>query len=183
MAPGHSTLAVPALALGVAFGTGAALVFPTLGQTPRLGLLCLVWLWEVRAASRNCNFYLYICTLDTLFNIYLLRCMCGHKNIWFFFPFFGFKRWATVCAGCWCEDQHWAGLRAGVGRVGRTKPILNVERIGHLSWYPGKGLVSIFSAAAESLQPTSLWALGPGLWLGSTSGHPIHLPPLAHRFI
>lgn len=99
--------------------------------------------------------------------------------MWSFFLLLGFKRWATVRAGFWCEDQHWAGLEAGVGLVERTKPILNVERIGHLSWYPGKGPGSIFSAAAESLQPTSLWGLGPGLWLGSSSGHPIHLPPLA----
>lgn len=77
-----------------------------------------------------------------------------------FFPLLGFKRWATVCVGSCCEDQHWAGLEADVGLMERTKPILNVERIGHLSWCPGKALGSVFSAAAESLQQTSLWALG-----------------------
>lgn len=49
---------------------------PPLGQTPSLGLLCLVWLREVRAASGNCIFYSYLYILCTPLNIYMSMPVC-----------------------------------------------------------------------------------------------------------
>lgn len=55
----------------------------------------------------------------------------------------------------------------GWGGVGVTvqKSILHTERIGHLSWDPGKALGTVFSDVVKFLQQTFSWGFWPEPWL------------------
>lgn len=78
----------------------------------------------------------------------------------------------------WCivaplvQDWCWLVLEAGHGWGGAGvivwKSILHTERIGHLSWYPGKALGIIFSDAVKFLQQTFSWGFWPETRLCST---------------
>lgn len=110
-------------------------------------------------------------------HIYVRVC----KNIRVFFPFLAA---VLQMSGTWCllapvvQDRRWPGLEAGCGAgASGQKSTLNVERIGHLSWYPGKALGIVFSDAAKFLQQTFSW----GFWARNAAG--LHAPPLSMPFI